>query len=570
MSFDQGLGLFELGALFDRGIVSTAEQQKIVSALGLAATRSLVLAGPAKAGKSTLLGQLAAAVSRGSMFLGEATLRGRVLLYCLDEPMDDAARRLLRMDGDPSAVIACDFPSHSLFVRQVESVQPALIVIDGLSDLLIARGCSDENDASAVARILREIVHYCRKHGAALIVLHHTRKGDGKIRGSTAVSAIFDLVGEFREVGPEDGEGGTASSRRVLHLHGRGIQRARLRLAFDGQRYTRLDSIVSFEARVAEVLADGALPIGILAERLGGKRSVALEQIAGLVARGSLLEERGKRASRLISLPTPSDQAVPTGGDNASALTHEPEGRGSSSLSAPIGLSFGNYSVSREKESRNTHSLAESGTGQELDTGTAASPVPEIQTHRETNGNCSPLPAVEGRVAVAPDQPEVFSLGLDVVGPEPVVPKAASRRRQTASTPLAKPLAKYPHFPNEVRAELMAVWRDELMPLREDQKSRFVQAFAGWFTQPEAERPPHLPTNSEVVTALREMLVARRGMAGGERLAVPGYAAERIGLVVEVLRENTADPFERAVRFERLLGLFSRRPDDSSFPGSRR
>lgn len=160
----------------------------------------------------------------------------------------------------------------------------------------------------------------------------------------------------------------------------------------------------------------------------------------------------------------------------------------------------------------------------------------------------------------APETPpdsDVLDL-LDDVGPAaPASAVRSPRRRPPASPPPAKPLAKYPHFPSEVRAELMAVWRDELMPLREDQKGRFVQAFAGWFTQPEAERPPHLPTNSEVVDALRAMMGLRREMAGGERLAVPSYAAERIGMVVDVLRENTADPFERTERLERVLGLRS-------------
>lgn len=128
---------------------------------------------------------------------------------------------------------------------------------------------------------------------------------------------------------------------------------------------------------------------------------------------------------------------------------------------------------------------------------------------------------------------------------------------------------KYPHFPHEVRAELMAVWRDQVMPLREDQRGRFVKAFAGWFAQPESERPAHLPSNAEVVDALRVMLEARKECYGSQHLHVPNYAAERIGLVVEILRETFDDPFQRLNRLERALALKPILRHDAPPPGRR-
>ena len=172
--------------------------------------RSTLLAGREKDGKSTQGSAIAAAVSAGLHFLGEPCRPGRVLYWALEEPLSDPARRLVAFGCDPSQVFLVDRVTEPLaeLRAHVEAVKPALVLIDTLAAFTEPLAL-DSGSASAWTPVMGEIGRTARDSGAAIILLHHARKSDGKYRDSTAIGAGVDAVLEFSSCAED------ASVRRV-------------------------------------------------------------------------------------------------------------------------------------------------------------------------------------------------------------------------------------------------------------------------------------------------------------------------------------------------------------------
>lgn len=183
--------------------------------------RSTLFAGTDKVGKSTLTGFIAAQVSRGGDFLGQPCQEGVALIVGLEEFVGDAARRMRGFDADGDRVIITDrLPADPLTRPQairdlISETTPILVIVDSL----ITYGEGRVSDASSSAQtgpVVNELTKVAHDTGVALILIHHARKSDGRVRDSSAIPAATDLVLEV-SVPDED----TDPTRRRVRARGR-------------------------------------------------------------------------------------------------------------------------------------------------------------------------------------------------------------------------------------------------------------------------------------------------------------------------------------------------------------
>jgi len=193
-----------------------------------------MLAGREKGGKSTLAGAIAGAVSSGNAFFGEETTSGKVLYIGLEESTFLIANRLVKYGADPENVGIVSRGSYGKDIvaaikEAAEEIQPDLIIWDTLgkfADILFDKPIEPGNSAEWT-RVLGIIEDIARQYGATLL-LHHSRKSDGKYRDSTAIGGGVDMIVEMF---------GERSDPRTLKGIGR-FEFEDFVMTFDGHNYT--------------------------------------------------------------------------------------------------------------------------------------------------------------------------------------------------------------------------------------------------------------------------------------------------------------------------------------------
>jgi len=182
--------------------------------------RMVGIAAPEKAGKSTLVGHAASALTKGRYFLGEKLEPGRVVWVGLEEAPGDAVRRFMELDADGSRVqMVTSAPKNLLgAIRSLLAEWPAdLLVVDSLQEYArITQGEGPKSgDASAWAAVVRPLVAVTREFDIAGQILHHTRRSDGKYRDSGEIGAAMDAMLEMYLPG-------TSENPNIRHIKGRG------------------------------------------------------------------------------------------------------------------------------------------------------------------------------------------------------------------------------------------------------------------------------------------------------------------------------------------------------------
>ena len=175
------------------------ETEWLVEGILPAGGLSLLVSKP-KVGKSTLARTLALAVARGASFLGSSTAPGPVLHLALEEKRAQLIKqyRALGATADDSVfVFAGTAPKEAarLLNDAVVEYRPALVLIDTVQRLVRVR---EGNDYSAVSNAFDPILAIARQHGAHLMLLHHSGKGDREAVdaaiGSTAWAGSVDTI----------------------------------------------------------------------------------------------------------------------------------------------------------------------------------------------------------------------------------------------------------------------------------------------------------------------------------------------------------------------------------------
>ena len=180
--------------------------------------RLSILAAPDKAGKSTLLAHAAAALSQGEPFLGEPTEAGRVVWCGLEEATGDAVRRFMDLGARAENVSLVTGAGPDLLKkleRELEASPRRLLVIDSLQEYarVMLGEAPGDGDNAGWAKVVRPPVDLARKHNVAIVILHHTRRSDGKARGAGEIMAAVDLL---LEMSVDSGD------QYMRHIRGRG------------------------------------------------------------------------------------------------------------------------------------------------------------------------------------------------------------------------------------------------------------------------------------------------------------------------------------------------------------
>ena len=162
---------------------------------------------------------MAHAVATGTKWLGKVpTKKGRALVLDFEMGEYETKRRakLLKI-GEAPDLLHASYPDFRIDDEALwfglDELGLSLVVVDSL-----AAGATgvDENDAKAAAP-LHHARKYAERTGAAVVIIHHSNKGDGKdrrtaVRGTSAIFAALDGAFDFEAIS-DDG------STKVMKLN---------------------------------------------------------------------------------------------------------------------------------------------------------------------------------------------------------------------------------------------------------------------------------------------------------------------------------------------------------------
>ena len=223
-----------------------------------------LLAGPPKAGKSTLAAQMQRACETGDDFLGVWPVwTGPVLLVTEESGVavvykTRGMHKLQVLDRRAAIRAGLTFAQVLDLIREWAIAHPGgLVFIDTFA---IWARIENENDASEASRAVAMVTAVAQASDLAIVLVHHVRKSGGDngdaIRGSSAILATVDISIEMSRVSP-------TSDDRWLDVQGRVIMPERFRLTFDraSQTYSLADQADDrrgkIETDLAGIPADG-------------------------------------------------------------------------------------------------------------------------------------------------------------------------------------------------------------------------------------------------------------------------------------------------------------------------
>jgi hypothetical protein len=158
-----------------------------------------VVAAP-KIGKSFLILSLAVAVARGEPWLGMSTTQGRVLLIDGELHLETLSSRLKQ------AQKACGASDADMALVEVLDARGERLTIEGIADALEGVGGGyrmiildalyrflpegvEENSNEGITRVYNTIDAIARRTNAAMVVVHHTSKGNQENKSVTDVGS---------------------------------------------------------------------------------------------------------------------------------------------------------------------------------------------------------------------------------------------------------------------------------------------------------------------------------------------------------------------------------------------
>ena len=174
----------------------------------------VLLAGPPKGGKTTLLTNAVSSLITGEPFIGLPThlAPDELVLWATEEPRDLCLRRIAHLPPEALARLAVAFrreaaPNYrwGAYLRELTQLAEsgafdriALLVIDTLQDWIDIEG-EEENTTGALKRELHPLMRFAERTNTAVVVVHHTRKAPGgyiveQIRGASALAGLADSI----------------------------------------------------------------------------------------------------------------------------------------------------------------------------------------------------------------------------------------------------------------------------------------------------------------------------------------------------------------------------------------
>jgi hypothetical protein len=223
-----------------------------------------LIAGPPKAGKSTLAAQMQRCRETGERLFGAWEVTTGPTLLVTEEggvAVVHKAEGLHALDVlDRRSAVRAELTFRQMLgvVSEWAAAHPGgLVFIDTLA---IWAGIADENDAGQATRAIAAVTATAQAADLAIVLVHHARKAAGTdgeaIRGSGAILATVDIGIELSRVAP-------LRDDRYLDIMGRVIQAERYELAFDRSMsaYSLADQsgarLAAIEADLVGIPSDG-------------------------------------------------------------------------------------------------------------------------------------------------------------------------------------------------------------------------------------------------------------------------------------------------------------------------
>lgn len=200
------------------------EKEWVVERLLSVGGLSLMSADP-KAGKSTIVRQLANCVLTGQKFLERGCKQGSVFWYGLEEQIEDLSFgfKNLGIAADAQLFVHIGAPMSDKVMEDLKIMlcesKPTLAVIDTLFDMVQVESEKNYNEVKAQ---MAKLSHIARISGTHIVCLHHnnkaakddTRRGTRAILGSTAIFGKVDCAMVIEQ----------DETRRYMTTKGRGIR----------------------------------------------------------------------------------------------------------------------------------------------------------------------------------------------------------------------------------------------------------------------------------------------------------------------------------------------------------
>jgi AAA domain len=272
-----------------------------------------IVGGEPKCCKSFLALDLAVAVASGTPCLRRFAVSraGRVLLYAAEDALHIVRRRLegiaaaagvaladLDIQVITSPVLRLDLDADRRNLADtVARLQPRLLILDPFVRLHRI----DENASGEVAPLLAYLRELQRRHGMAVLVVHHARKGGGGVRAGQALrgSSEFHAWGDsnlyLRRIGDEIGlsiEHRAAPSPKPLTIEL--AQRGEALALEVADRSAPADPTpTSLDERIIAMLREADRPLSFADIRAACRvRTATLyERLAALIAAGRIVKD---------------------------------------------------------------------------------------------------------------------------------------------------------------------------------------------------------------------------------------------------------------------------------------
>jgi hypothetical protein len=280
-----------------------------------------IVGGEPKCCKSFLALDLAVSVAAGTPCLRRfpVSRAGRVLLYAAEDALHVVRRRLegicaaagvalrdLDVQVITAPTVRLDLEADRASLDEtVATLRPRLLVLDPFVRLHRI----DENASGEVAPLLAYLRELQRRHGVAVALVHHAKKGGGRARAGQALrgSSEFHAWGDSNLYLRRQGDD---LSLTVEHRAAPSVPAVALELAQRGDALA-LEVVErgaapepaedSVDDRITRALADadGPLPLAALRASCRARKATLCERLAALTGAGTLV--RSAEGYRLAS-----------------------------------------------------------------------------------------------------------------------------------------------------------------------------------------------------------------------------------------------------------------------------
>lgn len=307
-----------------------------------------ILAGEAKAGKSTFSRQLMSAVSNGDSFLNRNTTKTKVYYFCLEDRISKVRNSLNVLDCDLNNIFITEqkISNTTAFFKEFNDGESKLIVLD---TMVLNISFKDLNDYNCVTTVLEPYRTFAKETNSHILMLHHMGKNkeqsdQNKMIGSVGLAGAVETMLFLGK-----NEGNKSSTFGTSLRYGDVI--TGLQLDFDAKseifsiapnQSQPVESLkpVDLRQRVLEYLKDAQVPVSKsqLKNDVKGKSSYIVEELISLTLEQLIIQtgdgcranphfyslplgeerEQGTESQSVESVLTLASQvATSTGGSNA-------------------------------------------------------------------------------------------------------------------------------------------------------------------------------------------------------------------------------------------------------------